>query len=766
MADTELRASVVEVPAQAGGQVFVGVDVGSASVNVVGVDEEGRIVGQPQYVRIADFPTPTDALKAAFGRFQASLPPQAAIAGVGTTGSGRELNRHIIGGDVSRTEIFAHAAGIHQLVATGQVRDSQGRVLNDVGTVIEIGGQDAKIIVFDERGVPAYFNMNSICSAGTGEFLVQIADDAGIPIADFGALALQAVHPARIDATCTVFSKRDFRHLTQKGVPLPDRLAGICDAMVHNYLTNVAAATPLRPPVIFQGGVAGNAGMRAAFERQLGLPVTVPPYHDVVGAFGMAILVRDLHQGRAGWSTQFREDFLERRFDSRIRYCSGCPNSCEVTLPLEMGADGTPQVLDYLGGRCERSHDVRNLRDQPPAQVHLLLPVVRNPGTPAPAPFQRPSRRPRRSSEGLYFAGIDGGSRGTKYALIRSRGPEDPVEVLAVGSVDTAGDAIGAICKALAALEAALPAGAVPAAVGTTGSAGEMAHDLICSRDDSADYRSTEILAHYTWASYWRPDVGTIVDIGGNDSKIVTVKPTGLDFRMNDKCAAGTGSFLEAIARRFDLPIERYAEVALSSEHPARISGRCAVFGESDVIHKARMGFPIPDLLMGVCQSIAKTYFSDVAKGARLRLPVVAQGGTFLNRAVQVAFRQITGLSEAEFVVHPDPRYVLGAGALGAALLARRRYEEGADTAFKGFAAIRRHHYRTVSLDCRHCGRYCPGVVALLEDGRPIAGYKSIDCPRGLFDGFIRFEEDRRLIAALVQEQERSLEGRQTADAR
>lgn len=760
--------------------VFVGVDVGSSSVNVVGVAAGGDFAGTPVYVTIADHPGPTEALKHAFRLFLDSLPasPGCDVTGVGTTGSGRELNRHIVGGDLSRTEIFAHAVGIKTLVERGEVPGVSSEMASDqasrVGTVIEIGGQDAKVIIFDDSGVPSFFNMNSICSAGTGEFLVQIADEAGVAIDEFGPLALLSRNPARIDATCTVFSKRDFRHLTQKGVPLPDRLAGICAAMAHNYLTNVVGTVRVRPPVVFQGGVAANGGMRAALERRLELPVAVPRHFGVVGALGMAVIVRDHALRLDTFATRFKDDFFERRYKSRIRYCHGCQNACEVTEPLEEAPQGAaePVVLDRLGGRCERSHNPKNLKEQPQALANIMLPIERPPrqrrdvGRGADAGVRAAARasilphRVRRRADGLLFAGIDGGSRGTKFALLRAAASDPDVEVLEVGSVDTGGDAIQALRRALAGLAAAVNANGGEgrlAAVGTTGSAGELFRDIISKDPESADYRSTELLSHYAWASHWRPDVGTVIDVGGNDSKIIIVRDAGLDFRMNDKCAAGTGSFLEAAAKRFEVPLERFSGVALNSRNPARIAGRCAVFGESDLIHKSRIGFPVEDLFLGLCYAIGKTYFSDVARGKKLRVPIVAQGGTFLIEAVAVAFRELTGLGEHEFLVHSDRRYVLGAGALGAAFLAKNRWEQGYDSAFKGFAHLLGDAigtvYSSVSLACRYrpCRKRCEGVVALLEDGVPISGYKAIDCEYGLFDGFVGKDPARRgLMAELV----------------
>ncbi|MBI2914886.1 MAG: hypothetical protein HYY08_03060 [Firmicutes bacterium] len=740
-------------------RVFVGIDVGSASVNVVGVDASGQVVGSPVYLRIAEFHDAVDAVKSAFRLFL-DRQDTVDVGAIGTTGSGRELNKHIVGGDLTRTEIFAHAVGITHLAAHGQVwsRGRGGeppRAVSRVGSVIEIGGQDSKVIIFDDEGIPVFFNMNSICSAGTGEFLQQIADDAGISIAEFGPIALQATMPARIDSTCTVFSKRDFRHLTQKGVPLSDRLAGIASAMVNNYMTNVVGPNHLRSPVIFQGGVAGNQGVHAAFERRLGCEVVIPRFHDVMGAYGMALVVRDLALDLASFATKFKDDFFERGFESRIRYCHGCQNACEITQPLELGGDA-PTVLDNLGGRCERSQNPKNLKEAPQNLGEVNIPVIRlASSSPKTRVFDivDPGASRKRESSGICFAGIDGGSRGTKYAVITSTGKG--IDVLAVGTLDTGGDAIKAIVSAVRHIRESLPKGSKLGGIGTTGSAGELARDIMATRtENTSDFRSTEILAHYAWASWIRPDVRTVIDIGGNDSKIICAKPNGLDFGMNDKCAAGTGSFIEAVAKRFEVPLERFGEEALRARQPARVAGRCAVFGESDLVHKSRLGFPVPDLLMGLCYAICRTYLSDVGKGKKLRVPIVAQGGSFLNTALQAAFRSVLGLPASEFVVDGDPRFVVGAGALGAALLARAKYEQGLEPCFKGFDNVLGSNYATVSLTCRdlRCQRSCQGLVALLENGIPIAGYKSIDCEWGMFEGMLDKDERhrvRRLLEAV-----------------
>ncbi|MFT9487060.1 MAG: acyl-CoA dehydratase activase [Tepidibacillus sp.] len=732
-------------------QVYIGVDIGSATVKVVGITKDGELAGTPLYLRLDQFPSQVDAVKNALRIYLDSV-PQYQVGGIGLTGSGRELNRHLIGGDLTRTEIFAHAVGIQHLVKKGLVKKNHDGIeqpVSKIGTIIEIGGQDSKVIVFDDANVPVYFNMNTICSAGTGEFLKQIADEAGIPLEQFGSIALEALQSARIDSTCTVFSRRDFRHLTQKGVLLSERLAGICDAMVTNYLKNVVKDVPLPSPIVFQGGVAFNQGVKKAFEQHLGEELIIPPHHDIIGSLGMAVIVLE-EKGNTPNQTSFKEDFYTRQFDSQIRYCHGCQNACELSQPFEK-QENEIRILDTLGGRCEGAFQTKNVKEVPQSQQNIKIPIVRERKEITKKKEQAHSDLI--STDGAYFAGIDGGSRGTKYALIK--GTDTGIEIISVGSVETSGDAIKAIQTALVEIKNLLPLRESLGGIGTTGSAAELARDMITTKaKQTSDVKVTEILAHTTWAKYMVPDVKVIMDIGGNDAKIIVVNDHGIEFAMNDKCAAGAGAFIEAVAKRFEIPLEQFGELALTSLSPARISGRCAVFGESDMIHKARAGFPTKDLLMGLAYSICRTYLSDIGKGKVLSVPIVAQGGTFLNEAIQHAFKETLQLSEDEFIIAEDRRLVVGAGALGAALLAKDAYAKGMNSSFKGFDSILLSSYHTRTLTCKHpsCDRTCHGVITLLEDDQPIAGYKSINCDFGLFEGMIEDDASKKHIETLLLE--------------
>lgn len=719
-------------------EVYIGVDIGSATVKIAGISNTGNFIGESVYLRHDNFSTQVEAVKSALNSYLKSITDNK-VMGIGITGSGRELNKHLLGGDITCTEIFAHSVGIQYLLKLGLVKkniNGKEEIVKDVGSVIEIGGQDSKVIVFDKNNTPCYFNMNTICSAGTGEFLKQIADEAGISLEEFGQLALCAKESATIDSTCTVFSKRDFRHLTQKGVPLSERLAGICDALVNNYLNNVVKNHNLTKPIFFQGGVAFNEGVKKAFERRLNEEVLVSPCNDIIGALGMASIVKDFMDNNIDKTSAFKKDFGSKEFSSRIRYCHGCQNNCELCQPYEKNGNEI-NVLDTLGGRCEGSFVDKNVHDKPKTLNNIFIPVNREYKSNNIEIKQRDIRK--RSSCGKLFVGFDGGSRGTKYALIR--GNEKDFDVLNVGVLETSGDAIKAIINAIKDLQLKIPVNESVSGIGTTGSAGELARDIVTRKTKkTSDIKATEIIAHITWAKHMVPNVRTIMDIGGNDAKIIVVNNDSVDFAMNDKCAAGAGAFVEAIANRFEIPIEKFGDIALESTSPARISGRCAVFGESDIIHKSRSGFPVQDLFMGLAYSLCRTYLSDIGKGKVLSTPIVAQGGTFLNHAIQKAFKEVLQLSDDELILADDTRYVIGAGALGAAILAKEEYEKGFDTAFKGFDYILNSKYDTKTVACNNpvCKRTCNGLITLMENNLPIAGYKSIDCDFGLYAGMVQ----------------------------
>jgi len=254
------------------------------------------------------------------------------IKGVGTTGSGRQLASVIVGGDVVKNEITAH--GVAAMAFVPNVR-----------TIFEIGGQDSKI-VFIREGVILDFAMNTVCAAGTGSFLDRQASRLNIPIEKFGELALRAQNEVRIAGRCAVFAESDMIHKQQMGYNVEDIARGLCEALVRNYLSNVGKSKKIEGPIVFQGGVAANVGIKKAFEDAVGQEVIIPEHFDVMGAVGSAILARE-HYNAFG-KTNFKGfNIISKHYATKSFECADCPNNCEVVSILEDNI-----VLACWGDRC------------------------------------------------------------------------------------------------------------------------------------------------------------------------------------------------------------------------------------------------------------------------------------------------------------------------------------------------------------------------------------------------------------------------------
>jgi len=274
---------------------------------------------------------PINSIRSLVRELGAAVDSRVSVLGAGTTGSARRLAGVMVQADIVKNEIIAHAVAASHFYP-------------DAGTVLEIGGQDSKIVILRD-GIPVDFAMNTVCAAGTGSFLDHQASRLHLPIEEFGARALEATSRVNIAGRCTVFAESDMIHKAQLGIPTADIIAGLCDAIVRNYMNTVAKGKEIRPRVLFQGGVAANVGVRRAFERELAMAVTVPEHFLVMGAVGAAILAAE-ETGAAG--TKFAGfEVADVQFETRVFECDGCPNRCEVIETLRRGA-----VIDRYGDRC------------------------------------------------------------------------------------------------------------------------------------------------------------------------------------------------------------------------------------------------------------------------------------------------------------------------------------------------------------------------------------------------------------------------------
>lgn len=308
---------------------FLGVDVGSVSTNIVVVDADGKLLVD-RYLRTSG--RPIEVVQQGIYDIGKELAGDVEILAAGTTGSARFLTSMIVGADVVKNEITAHAVAASNIVP-------------GVRTIIEIGGQDSKIIILRD-GVVTDFAMNTVCAAGTGSFLDQQASRLLIPIEEFGNYALKAKNPVRIAGRCAVFAESDMVHKHQLGYNTEDIIAGLCEALVRNYMNNVGKGKEILDPIIFQGGVAANAGLVQAFNHYLNTEVTVPPYFGVMGAIGAALLAKDIYAKKG--STNFKGfNLRDIKYVTTSFECKGCSNACEVVQFYQNG-----ELLARWGDRC------------------------------------------------------------------------------------------------------------------------------------------------------------------------------------------------------------------------------------------------------------------------------------------------------------------------------------------------------------------------------------------------------------------------------
>ena len=259
------------------------------------------------------------------------------------------------------------------------------------------------------------------------------------------------------------------------------------------------------------------------------------------------------------------------------------------------------------------------------------------------------------------YLGIDIGSISTKGIII-----DENNNILSSSYLWTKGNPIAAVKNVLTELKDQIKDKKIKiVSVGTTGSARKLIGTIL-----NATIIKNEITAHAIGTLSKYPDIRTIIEIGGQDSKIILIRDgIVIDYAMNTLCAAGTGAFLTSQAKRLDIPIEDFGKIALTSTNPALIAARCTVFAESDLVHKAQLGYEKKDIVAGLCRSIALNYLNNVAKGKKIEGPIIFQGGVSKNIGVKKAFEDILKTN----VITDDNGHLMG--ALGVAILSKKEKE-------------------------------------------------------------------------------------------
>ena len=306
---------------------YLGVDIGSISTKGVIIDEYYHIITS---LYIWTEGNPVAAVKKLVNELKKNLPSNYVVKGIGTTGSARKLIGLLLDANVIKNEITAHAIGTLQYYP-------------DVKTILEIGGQDSKIILLN-NGIITDYAMNTLCAAGTGSFLSSQAKRLGIDIEDFSTMALESNNPVKIAARCTVFAESDLIHKIQSGYKMEDIVSGLCKSIVLNYLNNVGKGKKIVGPIVFQGGVSKNKGVIKYFKEVLKQDIIVDNNSHLMGAIGIAILASKDSSNKV-----YDLNIKDISFVTKSSECMGCSNNCEILRIFKNN-----KLIDAWGNRCNK----------------------------------------------------------------------------------------------------------------------------------------------------------------------------------------------------------------------------------------------------------------------------------------------------------------------------------------------------------------------------------------------------------------------------
>lgn len=644
---------------------YIGIDVGSVSIKIClishqknssviqQVSEANPILFKTEFNTSIFEDTPVSLLVSKYQRTQGE-PLQAALNLLSyfveklSTKSEIKISATGAGGKLVARVLNVHYQNEFQAIAAGS-----GALHPEVRTILEMGGDSSKYILLEHdseshaTGILDY-EVNGDCAAGTGSFIDQQASRLLYKVEDVGDIVMKANKPASIAGRCSVFAKSDMIHAQQKGFQPPEILKGLCQAVVRNFKGTIIKGKEIIPPVAFIGGVAANKGIVSAIQDILELEkgsLIIPGFYAWMEAIGTAL--------SADTAKNFKtvEDFQ--------------------------------QILSKL--------------IQPSANFDTMAPINKQSLVLLKDKIHKPEFLSSNGKIDVYL-GIDIGSVSTKLALIDEQG-----NVIKGIYTKTQARPIEVVGKGLKEIEKEFGSLVNIKGVATTGSGRELIGELV-----GADTIKDEITAHKTGATFISKihtdqTVDTIFDIGGQDSKFISIEEgVVVDFTMNEACAAGTGSFLEEQAEKLGINIkEEFAELAFQSESPIRLGERCTVFMEKEITPFLQRGARKKDIVAGLAYSIVSNYLNRVVRGRKIGDVVYFQGGTAYNEAVAAAFATVL---KKQIIVPPFNGIL---GAIGAALLAKEKAAgKNPGTSFRGYN-LENIDYKLRAFTCKACTNFC-----------------------------------------------------------
>src|SRR5687767_4321295 len=656
---------------------YIGMDVGSTTVKAVVIDVATDKLVWSDYQR-HDTKQPEKVLEF-LKRFETDIEGfSVERSRMFITGSGGNGMAKYLGGKFVQ-EVNAVSLAVEKLYP-------------ECGSVIELGGQDAKIIIFKtdpetgrKKKIPS---MNDKCAGGTGAVIDKINAKLRIPTEQLCQMGYKGIKLHPVAGKCGVFAETDINGLQKSGVPPDELMASLFEAIVMQNLSVLTRGNTLRPHVLLLGGPnCYIKGMQDCWktnipkiweERNYPLPEGVDPES--------LIKIPDNAQYFAALGAV---EFGKDEDDSVARYAGYEKLDWYITF----GREEEKKKKGGNGGLTKNADDLAAFKEK--YRHKKFIPTTFAPGEVV---------------EG--FIGIDGGSTSTKAVLLS----KDPARrILAKAYQLSKGNPIEDTMEIFAKLEAQISdqgASLKVLGVGTTGYAKDILREVI-----GADAAVVETVAHTQAGLHFYDDVDVICDVGGQDIKIIILKNGRVkDFKLNTQCSAGNGYFLQSTAQGFGYPVEEFADIAFAATGYPSFGYGCAVFMQSDIVDFQRQGWKAEEIMAGLCNVLPKNiwlYVSQIPNISAIGRRFLLQGGTQYNLAAvkaQVDFieSRFKGKDvQADVIVH---EHCGEAGAIGGALEAGRLWDQGRQSTFIGLPAVQEIEYQTTRSEetrCYFCKNKC-----------------------------------------------------------
>ncbi len=578
----------------------VGVDIGSTTMKVAALNERGELVFSAYQRHQADIRGTAAQLAHQFREVVGDCRLRLVVTGSVGMGYAQRLDIGFV------QEVVAAAETVK-------------RRYPEVGTLIDMGGEDSKMIFFEKGKVPD-IRMNGSCAGGTGAFIDQTAMLFHVETKELNALAEQAesIHP--IASRCGVFSKTDIQNLMSRNISRADIAASVFNAVAMQVVSSLARGMDITPTVFFCGGpFAFLPELQKHFRRVLGLSeqqCLLPENAQLIPATGCALLAESHSHGILTLDQLIRT--IEEKRDT--------PQQLDNRLPC------------LFTSKKEYDHwlQAENIYKVPRAAL-----VSDTPST--------------------YYLGVDSGSTTTKLVLLNADG-----DIVYTDYQRNEGDSFKAFCGMLQTLYQSTPN---PDNVVIAASAATGYGENLIKTAFNFDYGIVETMAHFSAAKQVEPAVSFVLDIGGQDMKAIFVENGSIRrMEINEACSSGCGSFIETFANMMGYPVAQFAELSCYAPHPCDLGTRCTVFMNSKVKQAMQEGAAVDDIAAGFSYSVVKNCLFKVLKLKNIEElgpHVVVQGGTFRNHSIVRALERMTG----RHVAFSDIPELMG--AYGAALYAR-----------------------------------------------------------------------------------------------